>query len=199
LNNSAERLDLEKETEDNLAQSWEDVVITSVKTAKNQNLVGLSIAAIAAARGTAPVRTMTDILLEEDAVVNIVSFNQSEPNLRALLTHPRCSVISDGFYVNGRPHPRLFGTFPELLGRYCREQKWMTLPEAIQKITRKPAERFRLKDRGSLEPGAFADITVFNPETIRSRATYNDPERAPEGIELVLRNGREIFRSGAKA
>jgi N-acyl-D-amino-acid deacylase len=198
LGNASERRDIVRETQSSLAQSWEDVIITSVRSAENQAIVGLSIAAIAEARGVAPAETVVDLVIEESAAINIVSFNQSEPNLRALLTHPLCTVISDGFYVNGRPHPRLFGTFPELLGHYCRDLKWLTLPEAIHKITRKPAERFKLTGRGSLQPGGFADITVFDPETIRSRATYSDPERAPEGIELVLRNGLEVFRRGTE-
>ena len=195
LQNTAERRDIERETEQGMAQSWDDLFITSVRTAGNQPLVGKTIREIAVLRSRTPIETVTDLLLEEDAVVNVVSFNQSDDNLRALLTHPRCTVISDGFYVTGRPHPRLFGTFPELLGNYVRERGWLTLPEAVHKITRKPAERFRLAGRGSLASGSFADVTIFNPETIRSRATYDNPEQAPEGISLVFRNGREVFHA----
>lgn len=193
LCNSAEREDIVRETEARLAQSWTDIVISSVRTVKNQSFVGRSIAAIASERELSPAEAVMELLIEEEAEVNIVSFNQSETNLRALLTHPLCTVISDGFYVNGRPHPRLFGTFPELLGRYCRDQRWLTLPDAIHKITQKPAERFGLKGRGILRRGAFADVTLFDPKTIRSTATYDDPERPPEGIRLVLHNGREVY------
>ena len=195
LRNVAERRDIERETEQGLAQSWDDLFVTSVRSSGNQPLVGKTVRQIALQRSRPPIKTVMDLLLEEEAVVNVVSFNQSDDNLRALLTHPRCTVISDGFYVNGRPHPRLFGTFPELLGNYVRQRGWLTLAEAVHKITQKPAERFQLKGRGSLEPGSFADITVFNPDTIRSRATYDDPEQSPEGISLVLRNGREVFRA----
>jgi N-acyl-D-aspartate/D-glutamate deacylase len=122
----------------------------------------------------------------------MISFNQSEDNLRALLTHPKCTVISDGFYVNGRPHPRLFGTFPELLGKYCRERKWLTLEEAVHKITAKPAARFGF-DTGVLRPGVSADIVVFDPARVGSPATYSDPEQAPVGIERSYRKGRQLW------
>lgn len=193
LRNQAERREIGEETVRGMAQSWEDLIVTSVRTDANQPLVGKTLQEIAAGRSQEPLDVMIDLLLEEEAHVNVVSFNQSEPNLRALLTDPNCTVISDGFYVNGRPHPRLFGTFPELLGRYVRELGWLTLPEAIHKITSKPAERFGLQGRGTLAPGSFADVTVFDPETIASRATYSDPQQAPVGITAVYRNGQEVF------
>jgi len=123
----------------------------------------------------------------------MISFNQSEENLRALLTHPRCTVISDGFYVSGRPHPRLFGTFPELLGRYCREKKWLTIEQAVHKITGKPAGRFGLNGAGVLRQGAFADIVVFDPLYVGSPATYSNPEQPPAGIQRVYRKGRQLW------
>ena len=134
--------------------------------------------------------TALDLLMEENAAINVISFNQSESNLRELLSHPLCSVISDGFYVNGRPHPRLHGTFPELLGSVVRERRWMALAEAIHKVTGKPAARLRLSDRGLLQEGFAADVTVFDPEQIRSRATYETPNLPPEGIRYVIREGQ---------
>ncbi len=104
-----------------MAQSWNDSIVTSVQSEGNQQLVGKTLQEISQQRQQEPIDAMVDLILEEEAHVNIVSFNQSEANLRALLTDPNCTVISDGFYVNGRPHPRLFGTFPELLGRYVRD------------------------------------------------------------------------------
>ena len=119
----------------------------------------------------------------------MLCFNQSAENLRTSLQHPFATIISDGFYVKGRPHPRLHGTFPLLLGTYSREKAWLSLPEAIHKITAKPAERYCLKDRGLLAPGAFADIVVFQADAIDSPATYESPEQAPVGIRAVYRNG----------
>jgi dihydroorotase/N-acyl-D-amino-acid deacylase len=102
-------------------------------------------------------------------------------------------VISDGFYVSGRPHPRLFGTFPELLGKYCRDRKWVTIEEAVHKITAKPARRFGMNNAGVLRPGASADVVIFDPETVGSPATYSDPEQPPTGIKRVFRKGRQLW------
>jgi len=119
----------------------------------------------------------------------MLSFNQKEENLRKTLTHPLSIVISDGFYVNGRPHPRLHGTFPCLLGTYCRDRGWLSLENAVHKITGAAAERFNIADRGRLAPGYIADITVFDAATVGSPATYEAPEQPPAGIRFVFRNG----------
>lgn len=179
------------------AQRWSDITISGIASAKNAGLVGKTIAEIAADRNTEPAATALDILLEEECAVNVVSFNQSEENLRQLITHPLCSVISDGFYVKGKAHPRLYGTFPELLGAKTREQTWLTLPEAIHKITGKPAARLGLKDRGTLKTGHFADVTVFDPQTIHSYSTYEDPDREPRGITYVLKDGQIVYQGRA--
>lgn len=192
LRNSQECERLAAETTRGMAQEWSDIFIASVGSKGNQHLVGKSVAEIAAEREVSGIDAAIDLLLEENGSVNILSFNQSEENLRHLLTHPLCTVISDGFYVKGRPHPRLYGTFPCLLGEMVRRRQWLTLPEAIHKITGKPAQRFGMLDRGILKPGYRADITVFDPALIEGRATYEVPEAAPEGIKLVLRGGLQI-------
>jgi N-acyl-D-amino-acid deacylase len=174
------------------AQQWTDVFITSVATTANESIVGKNIAQIAEARKQDPVETMLDLLIEEKDAIIIVSFNQSEENLRRLLTHPLCSVGSDGFYVKGRPHPRLYGTFPSLLGSVVRDKRWMSLEEAVHKITARPAERFGLKDRGRLAAGCMADITVFDSSKIAGPATYEKPEQQPTGIRMVWRGGRQV-------
>ena len=106
-----------------MAQRWRDIFVTSVRSGLNQRLVGQHLDEIAARLGVDPIDAAIDLIIQEEGAVNIVSFNQSEANLRELLTHPLCSVISDGFYVNGRPHPRLHGTFPFLLGQIARDEK----------------------------------------------------------------------------
>jgi dihydroorotase/N-acyl-D-amino-acid deacylase len=168
---------------------WNDVTISSVATAANEPLVSKTVAEIAGLRGIDPENCAMDILVEEDAAVNIVSFNQSEENLRQLITHPLCSVITDGFYVRGKAHPRLYGTYPELLGKLVRERKWLPLSEAIHKSTGKPAARLNLTDRGVLRAGNVADLVVFDPEKISSPATYDEPNRDPSGIVHVIKNG----------
>jgi dihydroorotase/N-acyl-D-amino-acid deacylase len=190
LGDPGERRRIAAGTRAQVANQWSDIVITAVQSSANQDLVGSTIEAAAQGRSADPVETIMDLVAEENGAVNIVSFNQSDGNLRELLTHPLCSVISDGFYVKGRPHPRLYGTFPHLLGEMCRERRWMPLAEAIHKITAKPAARLHMDDRGVLRPGAIADVTVFDPGTIAGLATYESPEQAPRGVSLVFREGR---------
>jgi dihydroorotase/N-acyl-D-amino-acid deacylase len=189
------RTGIAEEMRRSTAKQWSDVTISSVETAANEALVGKTVEQIAEERGCDPESCAMDLLLEEDAAVNIISFNQSEDNLRELLTHPLCSVITDGFYVKGKPHPRLHGTYPELLGNLVRDKHWMPLAEALHKSTGKPAARLQLKDRGLLKPGYRADITIFDPASISSHATYEDPARTPGGIRAVIKNGRIVLDS----
>jgi len=193
LLDARKRAEIARATEAAMAQSWSDILISGVATAANARLVGLTVAEIASERGCEPIQAVLDLLVEEDADVKMISFNQSENNLRVLLTHPRCTVISDGFYVKGRPHPRLFGTFPELLGKYCREKKWLTIEEAIHKITAKPAARFGFQGTATLRSGSAADLVVFDPLRIGSPASYSDPTQPPTGIERVFRKGRQLW------
>jgi N-acyl-D-amino-acid deacylase len=122
----------------------------------------------------------------------MISFNQSEDNLRRSLAHPLSTIISDSFYVKGRPHPRLHGTFPLLLGTVSRDRGWLSLPEAVHKITLRPATRYGIPDRGVLRAGAHADVTVFDAGTIDSPASYDNPELPPIGIREVFRNGERV-------
>jgi dihydroorotase/N-acyl-D-amino-acid deacylase len=179
-------------TLEQLDHEWSDIIISAVAAPEWKEVVGSNIADLAARRGRPPAETMMDALLENHAAVNILERNQSEENLRRTLTHPLSIVISDGFYVKGRPHPRLYGTFPELLGRTCRELGWMSLPAAVHKITGAPAERFKLAKRGRVARGMTADITVFDPARVQSRATYESPEQRPEGILHVFSGGQEL-------
>jgi dihydroorotase/N-acyl-D-amino-acid deacylase len=190
LTDPPERARIARETIAGMAHRWTDLVISAVASERNRPVVGLTIQAIAELRRSEPIETVFDLLVEERGAVNMLEYNQSEENLRQALTHPLANIISDGFYVTGRPHPRLHGTFPQLLGHVCRERGWMELPEAIHKITDRPARRFGMRDRGRVEPGFHADLVVFDPVRIGSPATYEDPERSPEGIRYVLREGR---------
>jgi N-acyl-D-amino-acid deacylase len=174
---------------------WNGVVITSVANNASR-LVGRSIQDIADERGSKPENVVLDILLEQQGVVNIVEHCQSMENLHALLTHPLAIVITDGVYTRGRSHPRLYGTFPLLLGDVVRERKWLVLEEAVHKVTGKPAATFHLGDRGRIAEGYVADITVFDPETIHTDASYDMPAVAPAGIKSVLRNGRVVVDAG---
>jgi N-acyl-D-amino-acid deacylase len=174
------------------AQLWSDITVSGISSVQNEGLAGKTIAEIAADRNVDPAEAAVDLLLEEEGSVNVVSFNQSEENLRQLITHPLCSIISDGFYVKGRAHPRLYGTFPELLGAVTRDKQWLSLSEAVHKITGQPAGRLGLKDRGLVNPNYFADLTVFDPASVQSHSTYDNPNQEPAGIVSVIKDGELI-------
>lgn len=174
---------------------WNGVVITSVAN-NSASLVGRSIEEIAEERGIEPEVTVLDLLLEQQGDVTIVEHCQSIENLRALLTHPLSTVITDGVYTRGRSHPRLYATFPLLLGDIVRERKWLSLEAAVHKVTGKPAATFHLNRRGLIAPGHVADITVFDPATIHTDASYEMPDVAPSGIHSVWRNGKVVMNNG---
>jgi dihydroorotase/N-acyl-D-amino-acid deacylase len=192
LADTSERARIARETDTKLAWDWRDILISAVGSGTGTGRVGRSIADLAADSGVPPVEAALDLLLAERGAVNMISFNQSEENLRQTLSHPLSLIISDGFYVKGRPHPRLWGTFPRLLGAFVREQKLLTLGEAIRKITRAPADRFAAHDLGRIEPGAVADITLFNPDEIGSAADYDRPEQPPTGVRAIFRRGVQV-------
>jgi len=106
-------------------------------------------------------------------------------------------IGSDGVPAGSKPHPRLYGCFPRILGHYARDERVLDLPEAIHKMTSMPAAKFRLADRGAIRAGAFADLVVFDPARIRDVATYEDPCRFPDGIRAVYVNGTAVARDGA--
>jgi dihydroorotase/N-acyl-D-amino-acid deacylase len=192
LDHPHDRKRIAAETESSLTQGWSGILISSVGSNANRKLIGESIAAIAEMREREPVEVVLDLIQEERGRVNMLERNQSEANLRQTLTHPLSCIISDGVYVKGRAHPRLYGTFPLLLGEMSRRRNWLTLTEAVHKITDKAARRFEISRRGRLEPGYFADVVVFDPETVNSPATYENPELSPIGIRHVFRNGAEL-------
>lgn len=174
---------------------WNGVVITSVAT-DSASLVGRSIQEIADERRSEPEDVVMDILLEQHGNVNIVEHCQSLENLHALLTHSLAIVVTDGVYTHGRSHPRLYGTFPLLLGDLVRERKWLSFEAAIHKVTGKPAATFHMEGRGRIAEGYVADMTVFDPGAIHTDATYERPDVAPIGIRAVLRNGKVMVNAG---
>jgi dihydroorotase/N-acyl-D-amino-acid deacylase len=181
-----------EETRAFMALPWSDVVLTSVASVQNQPLVGKNLDDIAHLRRQDPAESLLDLLLEEHGEATMLTFNQSQENLRQTVTHPLSIIISDGLYVRGKAHPRLHGTFPLLLGELCRGQRWLSLENAVHKITGRPAERFGIRDRGLLKPGYYADLTLFDPAMIDSKADYDTPERPPTGVHHVFRNGRRL-------
>jgi N-acyl-D-amino-acid deacylase len=126
-----------------------------------------------------------------------IYFMMSEEDVRRVLQFEHTMIGSDGLPHDRHPHPRLWGTFPRVLGHYCREEKLFSLEEAVRRMTGLPAQRFGIAGRGRLAPGAFADIAVFDPATITDRATFEAPTTPAAGIHLVLVNGAAVWRDGA--
>ncbi len=173
--------------------SWEKVVISSVVSEKNRHLQGKSVLEAAKESGKEPYEFMRDILIEEKDLVGMITFIMSEDNLKKILAHPLVGVGCDGSAVapygilgRDKPHPRNYGTFPRVLGKYVRDEGILPLQEMIRKITSIPAGRFGFEKRGCLEPGHFADLVIFDPGKIEDKATWENPHQYPAGIELSL-------------
>lgn len=174
----------------------EHIIVTDVAGERNRHAVGKTLVEIARERGQDPLDATLDLLIEERGHVSIVLFSMSEDDMRTCLRHPLGCVGTDGLVFathgplsRGKPHPRSYGTFPRVLGRYVREEGLLPLEEAVRKCTALPAARLGLTDRGLLQPGMRADIVVFDPATILDTATFEDPHRHPDGIAWVIVNG----------
>jgi N-acyl-D-amino-acid deacylase len=175
-----------------------------IATCRRHELEGLTLAALARQAGKTPAEALMDLLLEQKATVGMVSFSQNLDNVAKVLAHPAIMIGSDSIGLSegegprpGKPHPRMYGTFPRVLGEYARERGLFSLETAVHKMTGMPAARLRLKERGLLRPGHAADIAVFDPAAVRDESTYADPHRYPAGIPYVIVNGAVVVDSGA--
>ena len=182
---------------------WESVVISSVREEKNRFCEGLSLVEVAKITGRDPVDAAMNLLLEEQGSVGITHFVINEEDVATVMRHPAVIIGSDataraviGPLGRGKPHPRAYGTFVRVLGKYVREDKVLSLEEAVAKMTGRTARRLSLVGRGVLAEGYYADITVFNPDTVADMATFEDPHRAANGIKYVLVNGRVVLDDG---
>jgi N-acyl-D-amino-acid deacylase len=182
---------------------WENVYVTSVKTDENKYAEGKNLLEIQEHRGDPdPYTSLFDLILEEEGAAGMVIFAMDEEDVRRIMRHPLQMVGTDsgasgtsGYMRRGKPHPRGYGTYPRVLGRYVRESGSLTLEEAIRKMTSFPAQRFGLQSRGLLKPGMVADIVVFNPDTVIDTATYEEPHQLPKGVEHVMVNGEITVQS----
>jgi N-acyl-D-amino-acid deacylase len=172
-----------------------DIRVAGVGSERNRHLEGRNLLEVAEALGKPLIDAVCDLLIEEDLNVSMILFIADEGDVQAILRHPLQIACTDGL-LGGKPHPRLYGTFPRILGHYCRELGVLPLPEAVRKMTSAPAARLGLRDRGILRPGMKADLVVFDPERVIDRATYDEPRRPPEGILHVFVNGRHAVRHG---
>ncbi|MHB8580497.1 MAG: N-acyl-D-amino-acid deacylase family protein [Ignavibacteriaceae bacterium] len=196
INKQKIRIKAEEETQEILDVHWKDLYISSVNSQTNKNLIGKNLAEIAKIRNIKPVKVVFDLLIEEKGKVMIISFNQPERNLIKVLRYPKTMIISDGLYVKGFPHPRLYSTYPIFIGKYVKELKIMSLEEAIKRITSLPANRLGIKDIGTIENGKRADLTIFDYENYNSKATYTRPKIKPAGIKSVIISGNVVVKNG---
>jgi len=173
----------------------EGIFITSVMSEKNKEVVGLSLEQLGKVKGKEPLEAAFDLLLEEENAVGMVDFYGTEDHVKAILKRPEMNVCTDGL-LSGKPHPRVYGAFPRILGKYVREEKVLTLEEAVYKMTGKPAETFKLKERGFIKEGYYADLVLFDEKTVIDKGTFTEPEQYPEGIQAVLVNGKIALKNG---
>ncbi|HMD18176.1 MAG TPA: D-aminoacylase [Terriglobales bacterium] len=181
----------------------QDVMITDVQNPALRKFQGKRLTEVAKALNKDPMDALFDLLIEDKAFTGCAVFGMSEPDVALALQQPWVSVDNDssgtspeGILGEEHPHPRAYGTFPRILRKYVREEKELTLEEAIHKFTALPAQRMRLTDRGVLKQGMWADVVVFDPETVRDLATFDDPNRLSEGMEYVLVNGVPVIENG---
>lgn len=173
----------------------DQIYVTSVKTAANQDLIGKNLVEIGLIRNKDPYEATFDLLHDEQNAVGMVDFYGKEEHVITFMKRPEQNVCTDGL-LGGKPHPRVYGAFPRVLGKYVREEKALSLEEAIRKMSGKPAEVFGLKERGTLAVGKYADMVIFDPQTIIDKGTFVDPIQHPDGIQYVLVNGHIVIDRG---
>ncbi len=183
--------------------SWDAVQVTSTGSDTLAWARGRRLGELAADRGEEPYALLLRITAGDRNRAGMVGFGMSEENTERFLAHPLGMVCSDGSALatrgplsEGTPHPRSYGSFPRVLGHYCRDRRLMPLETAIHKMTGMPAARFRLDGRGRIAPGAFADLVAFDPERVADRATFDSPHRYPDGVPHVWVNGVTVVRDG---
>ena len=200
------RRDIEANTEvENLlaGATFEGVQIASVPPDKDQSVVGKRLSQVATERGKDGWDTLFSVLMENDGRVGALYHMMSEDDVKAAMQFPWVSVGTDSAAIKpdgelgrGQPHPRSYGTFPRILGRYVREMRVLPLAEAIRKMTSLAARQLKIAERGTLKEGYFADIVVFDPFTVVDTATFEKPHQYPVGIGTVIVNGVVTVRHG---
>jgi N-acyl-D-amino-acid deacylase len=181
----------------------EAILLCSLHAPALKPLVGKALAEAAKLQGKDPIDELFDILIQDEAFTGVAVFAMSEPDVALALVQPWVSINNDsegtspeGLLGEQHPHPRAYGTFPRILRKYVREEKKLSLEEAVRKFSALPAARLRLADRGVLKAGMWADLVVFDPETVRDAATFENPNQLSQGMEYVLINGELVIDGG---
>jgi N-acyl-D-amino-acid deacylase len=182
---------------------WDRIVIAAVQSERNKVVEAMNLAEIAEARKAEPFEVFFDLLTEENGKVPCIYFEMREEDVRTVLSSPVSMIGSDGRSLSpvgilgqGKPHPRNYGTFPRVLAKYVREERLLTLEEAIRKMTSFPAQKLVLRDRGLIREGFWADVVVLDPSEVADTATFKEPAQFPKGIEYVLVNGEIVVSKG---
>ena len=186
-----------------LAASGEGTLLVGFKNEALRGYAGKTLAEVAKLRGTSVQDTAMDLVVEDGSRVQVVYFLMSEDNVKRQIQLPWVSFGSDassmapeGVFVKTSTHPRAYGNFARLLGKYVRDEHVIPMEEAIRKLTSLPADTLRIKERGRLEPGFFADVVVFDPKTINDRSTYEKPHQYATGVRHVWVNGVQVLKDG---
>jgi N-acyl-D-amino-acid deacylase len=186
-----------------LAAGAENVLVVAFKNDKLKPLTGKSLAEVARMRGKSPEETAMDLVIEDDSRVGTIYFLMSEDNVRRQVGLPYMSFGSDaeapateGVFLKSNPHPRAYGNFARVIGKYARDEKVIPLEEAIRKLTSQPAENLKIRERGRLKEGYFADIAIFDPARIEDHATFEKPHQYATGIRHVFVNGVQVLKDG---
>lgn len=184
-------------------RGWENLFISEVRSDKNQTVEGKDVKTIAQEWNTTPAQVVIKLLIEEELAVGMIRFAMCEEDVKRVMQDDLTMIGSDGLALaiegplsKGKPHPRNFGTFPRVLGKYSRDEGVLSLEDAIKKMSSFPAQRLGLLTKGILREGMDADITIFNPETIKDQATFSEPHQYPTGIDYVIVNGQIVIKEG---
>ncbi|HEY7699052.1 MAG TPA: amidohydrolase family protein, partial [Vicinamibacteria bacterium] len=213
LRDPALRERIKREMEDPAPGEWENqwygsgggagVMVSSVLDPSLRKWEGKNLEQIGREMGKDPRDALMDLVIADHGETSCIISIMTDEDVRTALRHPLVSIdtdsearAEDGPLSESKSHPRAWGTFTRILGKYVREEKLLTLEEAVRKMTSRPAARVGLFDRGIVRPGMAADITVFDPETVRDVSTFEDPSHYSEGVRYVLVNGRAVIEDG---
>ncbi len=185
------------------AASPDNILLAGFSTESLLPFIGKTLAQVAAIRGTSPEDTAMDLIVEDEGRIFTIYFTISEDNIRKQVALPWVSFCSDaesmipeGVFLNSNPHPRAYGNFARLLGHYVRDEKLLTLEEAVRRLTSFPAQVLRIQKRGLLKAGYFADVVIFDPAKVQDHATFEDPHHFSTGMVHVFVNGTQVLIDG---
>jgi N-acyl-D-amino-acid deacylase len=180
------------------------VLLLSFKQDSLKKYTGMTLAAVARLRHRSPEETAMDLIVQDSTRVGVAFFLMNEANIKKEIALPWVSFCSDegsytnsGIFLKSNAHPRAYGNFIRVLGKYVREEKVITLPEAIRKLAYLPAQNLKLKKRGYLAPGNFADIVLFDPAKVQDHATFDRPHQYATGVRDVFVNGVQVLQDGS--